>query len=148
MGESARDGACGEWQRVPDDIAQPLRDVPTGLYEVPDEVTCALESGHPGSHMAVLQGWGNDEAWLTWTVPRTVVVPGCRADGMTCVLPEGHVGRHRVILADVVEDDGPYWVSDLADLEARRAERAAERAHGADESPADELLRPDQRART
>ena len=119
MGESGQDGACGLWQRVPEDIAQRLGDVPGAAYEVPDEVNCALEAGHPGSHTAVLQGWGDDEVWLTWTVPKTTVTPSCRADGLTCLLPAGHSGRHHVILADVVEDEGPFWVVDLAELEAK-----------------------------
>jgi hypothetical protein len=118
MGDTSEDGACGQWQRVPEDIAQRLGDVPGAVYEVPDEVTCALEAGHPGGHTAVLQGLGDDEIWLTWTVPKTAVAAGCREEGMTCLLPAGHVGRHRVILADVVEDEGPYWVADRAELDA------------------------------
>jgi hypothetical protein len=119
MGENGQNGACGQWQRVPEEIAQRLADVPGAAYEVPDEVTCALEAGHPGSHTAVLQGWGDDEVWLTWTVPKTTVAPSCRADGLTCLLPAGHGGRHHVIMADVVEDEGPYWVADRAELEAK-----------------------------
>jgi hypothetical protein len=121
MGDGATDGACGEWQRVPDEIAQRLGDVPGAAFEVPDEVNCALEAGHQGYHTAVLQGLGDDEIWLTWTVPATVVTPSCRAEGLTCLLPTGHAGRHHVILADVVEDEGPFWVADRAQLEARLA---------------------------
>jgi hypothetical protein len=119
MGDTDQDGACGQWQRVPEEIAQRLGDVPGAAYEVPDEVTCALEAGHAGQHTAVLQGLGDDEIWLTWTVPKAVVTPSCREDGLTCLLPAGHPGRHHVILADVVEDEGPYWVADRAELEAR-----------------------------
>jgi hypothetical protein len=118
MGETVDDGACGEWQRVPEEIVQRLGDVPGAAYEVPDEVNCALEAGHQGDHTAVLQGWGDDEVWLHWTMPRTVVTPSCRTDGLTCLLPAGHAGRHHVIMADVVEDEGPYWVDGRAQLDA------------------------------
>jgi|GEM_PF-3586184 len=121
MGETVDDGACGEWQRVPEEIVQRLGDVPGAAYEVPDEVTCALEAGHDGSHTAVLQGWGDDEVWLLWTMPKTIVSPSCREDGLTCLLAAGHTGRHHVLIADVVEDEGPYWVADRAELEARLA---------------------------
>jgi hypothetical protein len=70
--------------------------------------------------MAVLQGWENEEAWLVWSAPTTIIAPGCRAEGMTCLLAAGHAGRHHVIMADVVEDEGPYWVTGRADLDARR----------------------------
>lgn len=117
---TVEEGACGAWQRVPEDIVMRLDDLPGAAYEVPNEVTCALQRGHSDSHMAVLQGWGNEEVWLTWSAPTTVSAPGCRADGMICLLPAGHHGRHHVIMADVVEDDGPYWVVDRAELEACR----------------------------
>lgn len=120
MGTAIDEGACGAWQPVPDDIAARLDDVPGAAYEVPTEVTCALEKGHSDEHMAVLQGWGNDEAWMVWSAPRTVTSLSCRADGMTCLLPEQHRGRHHVIMADVVEDEGPYWCRDRTDLEAQR----------------------------
>jgi hypothetical protein len=122
MGMTIDDGACGAWQRVPEDIALRLDDVPGAAYEVPDEVSCALQPGHPDSHMAVLQGWGNEEAWLVWSAPKTMIAPGCRVEGMTCLLPTGHVGQHHVIMADVVEDEGPYWVTDRVDLEDQRAQ--------------------------
>ncbi|MEX5707642.1 MULTISPECIES: hypothetical protein [Parafrankia] len=115
------EGSCGAWQRVPEEIAIRLDDVPGAAYEVPSEVTCALQQGHPDNHMAVLQGWGNEEVWLSWSAPRTITAPGCRAEGMTCLLPTGHQGHHYVIMADVVEDEGPYWVADRADLDTRRA---------------------------
>ncbi|MBL7497703.1 hypothetical protein I6A84_15015 [Frankia sp. CNm7] len=122
MGETADDGTCGQWQRVPEEIALRLGDVPGAAYEVPDEVTCALEAGHPGSHTAVLQGLGDDEIWLTWTVPKTAVATSCRADGLTCLLPTGHPGRHHVIMAEEIEDTGPYWAADRAELEALLAQ--------------------------
>ncbi|WP_322750548.1 MULTISPECIES: hypothetical protein [unclassified Frankia] len=120
MGISIDDGACGVWQRVPDEVISRLDGLPGAAYEVPDEVTCALETGHPDKHMAVLQGWGNQEAWLVWATPTTVTAPGCRVDGLTCLLPVGHVGRHHVIMTDVVEDEGPYWCDSRADLELQR----------------------------
>jgi len=101
-------------------MAARLDDVPGAAYEVPTEVTCALEYGHPDEHMAVLQGWGSDEAWMLWSSPRTITSLSCRAEEMTCLLPEGHSGKHHVIMADVVEDEGPYWCRDRADLEAQR----------------------------
>jgi hypothetical protein len=121
MGKTIDDGACGALQQVPEEVIIRLGDVPGAAYEVPGEVTCALEEGHRDEHMAVLQGWGNEEAWLVWSTPRTLTALGCRADGMTCLLPVGHSGNHHVIMADVLEDEGPYWCRDRSDLEAQRA---------------------------
>ena len=123
MEASVDDGTCGVWQQVPDEVINRFGDVPGAAYEVPDAVTCALEFGHADAHMAVLQGWENQEAWLVWTTPRTVTAPGCREEDMTCLLPAGHQGRHHVVLTDVVEDEGPFWCVDRADLHIMRAAR-------------------------
>jgi len=120
MGISIDDGACGAWQRVPDEVISRLDGVQGAAYEVPDEVTCALENGHPDNHMAVLQAWGNQEAWLVWATPTMVTAGGCRVDGLTCLLSAGHAGRHHVIMTDMVEDEGPYWCDSRADLELQR----------------------------
>ncbi len=121
MGTTIDDGACGAWQQVPEEIMLRFDGIAGAAYEVPGEVTCALQEGHRDDHMAVLQGWGNEEAWLVWSTPHTITAPSCRADGMTCLLPAGHGGNHHVIMTDVVEDEGPYWCRDRSDLEARRA---------------------------
>jgi hypothetical protein len=120
MTDNAQGGACGETRGVPDDARERLEQVPGGAYEVPGEVECGLEAGHPGEHLAMLQAWGDDEEWLAWSGPSVRATRGCRAEGMTCLLPAGHAGRHYVIMTDVVADEGPFWCADRATFDERR----------------------------
>lgn len=113
--------ACEEPHEVPEDVAERAETTPGGAYEVPDEVLCGLEKGHPGEHLSLVQAWGEVEEWLAWSEPAVRRVERCRPDGMTCLLPAGHPGRHHVILTDVVSDEGPFWCADRAEFERLRA---------------------------
>ncbi|MGF7234905.1 MAG: hypothetical protein ACQSGP_08090 [Frankia sp.] len=123
-GPEVTDQACGQVREVPDEAAGRVAEVPGGAYELPEEVRCALEAGHEGNHMSLLQAWGEQEEWLVWSEPSVWSGQGCRAEGMTCLLPAGHEGRHHVILTDVVVDEGPFWCSDRADLATLRTASA------------------------
>lgn len=113
--------ACEEPHEVPEEVAERVAATPGGAYEVPDEVLCGLELGHPGEHMSLLQAWGEREEWLVWSEPAVLPSAPCRPDGLTCLLPAGHPGRHHVILTDVVSDEGPFWCADRAEFDRLRA---------------------------
>jgi hypothetical protein len=88
----------------------PLEARPDPAHEIEPVVECELQHGHPGSHLALGQSYGDAaELWLRWQPGQPagllkVDEPGyCTAEGpdpeepgelMECHMPAGHPGAH------------------------------------------------------
>jgi hypothetical protein len=80
-----------------------------GDTTIPDEVFCEIQENHAGSHFALVQAFGNNEAWAEWATQSAGIryFPDnamCEAEGphledpedddALCELPAGHYGEH------------------------------------------------------
>lgn len=95
-------------------LSQPELDtievLPDGAHEIARELSCELEAGHPGPHLALAQAYGDPERarWLRWDDKDRDWLDiadsaHCFAEGSAlegigenamCLLPGAHEGRH------------------------------------------------------
>lgn len=109
---------CDHWLQLSDREQQILTRVPVPHHFTPvEEVSCSLQHGHAGRHLALGQSGGTPESghytayWLHWTATTQglVFVNGldraCDVQGRSwrepetidlvgCLLPDGHDGAH------------------------------------------------------
>ena len=81
-----------------------LDTLPDPMFVVEWVLSCQLQRGHAGPHLANGQDSGTDEWWLRWDDAgrETVCLPPCPATGpepgsadeRPCLLPDTHDGRH------------------------------------------------------
>ena len=96
-------------------LSQPELDIidalPDGAHETGRELSCELEAGHPGPHLALAQAYGDPERsrWLQWEdkgrgwldIEDTAhcdaegpSMEGIGGENAMCLLPGTHPGRH------------------------------------------------------